>query len=168
MGEERQDARTTPPGRRFTVSEAAGRLGISAEAVRSRLKRGTLRSVKDGATVYVLLTPDQSRPDADQTAPEPDQTGDQTELVDALRDQVAYLREQLAVRDEEIRRRDHIIVGMVERLPPALEASQEPPQSPTSSPRASEGTTPQPEREEAQEPAQRPTGAPWWRRIFGG
>ncbi len=49
MGEERQDARTTPPGRRLTVSEAAGRLGISAEAVRSRLKRGTLRSVKDGA-----------------------------------------------------------------------------------------------------------------------
>jgi hypothetical protein len=154
MAEERQDARTTPPGRRFTVSEAAGALGISAEAVRSRLKRGTLRSVKDGATVYVLLTPDQSRPDADQTPPEPDQTGDQTELVDALRDQVAYLREQLAVRDEEIRRRDHLLASALERMP-ALEASREPPQSPT----------PSPERQEAETGTQR---RPWWRRVFGG
>jgi len=55
MGEDRQDARTTPPGRKLSVSEAAAALGISAEAVRSRVKRGTLQSVKEGASVYVLL-----------------------------------------------------------------------------------------------------------------
>jgi hypothetical protein len=152
MAKKQRDARTTPPGRRLPVSEAAVQLGISAEAVRSRLKRNTLRSVKDGATVYVLLAPDQSRPDADQT-------GDQTELVDALRNQVTYLREQLAVRDEEIRRRDHIIVGMVERLPPALEAP------PTE---ASGDTTPRPKHKKTKTTAQRPTGVPWWRGWFGG
>ena len=155
MEEERRDARTTPPGRRLTVSEAAGALGISAEAVRSRLKRGTLRSVKDGATVYVLLTPDQSRPDADQTAPEPDQTGDQTELV-------AVLREQLAAEREANRENRRIIIALTSRVP-ELEAAREPRESPTPSPEASEGTTPQPGREEAEEPAQR---RPWWRRVF--
>ncbi len=154
MGEERQDARTTPPGRRFTVSEAAGALGISAEAVRSRLKRGTLRSVKDGATVYVLLTPDQSRPDTDQIPPGHDQTGDQTELV-------AVLREQLAAEREANRENRRIIIALTSRIP-ELEAPRE---SPTPPPEASEGTTPQPEREAAEESAQR---APWWRGWFGG
>src|SRR5687768_1507843 len=45
--------------RRVTVSEAADILGITAEAVRTRIKRGRLDSVKDppkpGGTVYVLL-----------------------------------------------------------------------------------------------------------------
>ena len=172
MGEERQDARTTPPGRRFTVSEAAGALGISAEAVRSRLKRGTLRSVKDGATVYVLLAPDQSRPDADQTPPEPDQIGDQTELVEALREQTAYLQGVIATRDhelreraEEIRRRDSALerqqelTAMFANRLRELEAPQASQESPPDT------TTPQPEREAAETPA---PPRPWWRRILGG
>jgi excisionase family DNA binding protein len=42
------------------VNEAAEVLGISAKAVRSRIKRGTLESVKDGNTVYILLSSDQT------------------------------------------------------------------------------------------------------------
>ncbi len=154
MAEERQDARTTPPGRRLTVSEAAGALGISAEAVRSRLKRGTLRSVKDDATVYVLLETDQSRPDTAQTPPDPDQTYDQSELVAQLRDEIAFLRDQVR-RQQEITAQQAVTMR-------ALTAPGEP--------EASEGATPQPGREAAEEPAQpRPPAAlPWWRRIFGG
>src|SRR3954463_10388636 len=82
--------------RRLTVSQAAEELRISAEAVRSRVKRGTLHSTKEGGTVYVLLPgcldDGQIRPGADQSEAEHDRTGDQTstraesqaDLVDSL------------------------------------------------------------------------------------
>jgi hypothetical protein len=119
MGEDR-----TAPERRLTVSDAAQELGISAEAVRSRIKRGTLDSTKEGRTVYVLLP---GRPDSDQTTtghdrtndqapPEHDQTGTradvQGELVDSLLDQVTYMREQLAEEREARRRADTIIAQL--------------------------------------------------------
>ena len=55
--------------RRLTVSQATEELGISAEAVRSRVKRGTLQSTKEGGTVYVLLTTAPTRPDHDRARP---------------------------------------------------------------------------------------------------
>jgi hypothetical protein len=103
--------------RRVTVAEASEILGITAEAVRTRIKRGKLDSVKDPpdrtGTVYVLLKADQTRPNTDPTLQAQDQTSDQTALVDTLREQVAYLQgviatrdQELALRAEEIRRRD--------------------------------------------------------------
>src|ERR671910_120104 len=53
----------TPPKRRTTVSEAASILGISAEAVRGRIRRGTLPVERDGGTVYVLI----ARPAGERT-----------------------------------------------------------------------------------------------------
>ena len=47
----------TPPKRRTTVAQAAEILGISAEAVRGRIRRGTLLVERQGGTVYVLLDP---------------------------------------------------------------------------------------------------------------
>src|ERR687894_234904 len=107
----------SPDRRRVTVAEAAEILGITAEAVRTRIKRGKLTSVKDPpdrtGTVYVLLEADQTGPNIDPTSQGQDQTADQTALVEALREQVAYLQgviatrdQELAVRSEEIRRRD--------------------------------------------------------------
>jgi hypothetical protein len=55
------DART-----RSSVPEAAQLLGISAEAVRSRVQWQTLKSTKVDGTVYVLLDTDQARPTADE------------------------------------------------------------------------------------------------------
>jgi hypothetical protein len=52
----------TTPKRRFTVAEAAEVLQLSADAVRSRIKRGSLQSAKEGNTVYVLLDTDQATP----------------------------------------------------------------------------------------------------------
>jgi hypothetical protein len=106
--------------RRYTVAEAAEILGITAEAVRTRIKRGKLGAVKEpdapGGTVYVLLETDPTRPNSDPTMKGQDQTSDQThrsELVHTLREQVAYLQGVIATRDrelatraEEIRRRD--------------------------------------------------------------
>ena len=72
-------------------------LGITTGAVRNRLSRGTLRSIKEDQTVYVLLPTDMSR-DAERGAgdtpggmppPEPDA------LTSELRDRLRYVEGQL-------------------------------------------------------------------------
>jgi hypothetical protein len=88
--------RTPPVRQRVTVAEAARILETTADAIRSRIKRGTLESVKDGAHVFVLLSPDQmppeQGPDAAQTTA---RTGDRDELLAAKDETIAALREQL-------------------------------------------------------------------------
>ena len=106
--------RTAPeqlPERRLTVSDAALELGLSAEAVLSRIKRGTLRNTKEANTVYVLLPADHTTTGHDQTTYQTSaRTGArgaaQEDLVDSLLDLVAYTRAQLAEEREARRRAD--------------------------------------------------------------
>jgi excisionase family DNA binding protein len=118
---------------RVTVAEAARLLGLSAEAVRMRIKRGTLASEKVGGTVYVFLDADTTRSNADPPRSIADQTTNQTTeqpaLVDVLREQVAYLREQLDQEREANRENRRIIAGLVQRVP-ELEPASEPRESP--------------------------------------
>jgi hypothetical protein len=135
VGEDRTSAETSPPKRRYTVAEASRILNTTAEAVRSRIKRGTVESVKEGRTVYVLLGLDQTPPEQRlDDAPTIDRTHPD-ELISMLREQIAYLQGVIATRDrelatraEEIRRRDaalereqQLTAGFAERLR-ALEA----------------------------------------------
>jgi uncharacterized small protein (DUF1192 family) len=141
----------TETERRLTVTEAADALGITSEAVRTRLSRGTLRSVRDQGRVYVLL-------DRDMTQPNTDRTNDQTALVDELRERVAFLEAELKIRTEENRRKDHLLAAALERIP-AIEPSESPEtvegEPNRAEPRSATGGT--------QDGAQRP----WWRRVFG-
>src|SRR5215208_3552764 len=128
-----------PIERRLTVHEAAKVLGITPEAVRSRIQRGTLAKEKgDDGTVYVRLNDDQLRTNADkqtdQSAYIGDQTDDQSQLVEHMASEIEHLREMLALRDEEIRRRDHLLAAALERIP-----AIEPPDTP-SEPRESRET----------------------------
>jgi excisionase family DNA binding protein len=61
-----EHATDTPPTRRVPVKEAAKVLGITANPVRKRVERGTLRSERDGEARYVILDADMPRP-ADDT-----------------------------------------------------------------------------------------------------
>ena len=95
---------------RVPVQEAAHLLGISPEAVRSRLYRGTLaKETGTDGTVYVRLQVDQLRHDDEQTV---DQSQPNTELVGELRARVEDLREQLAEEREARRRADTIIAQL--------------------------------------------------------
>ncbi len=174
-----------------------GRTAVSrptAEAVRSRVKRGTLRSTKEGGTVYVLLPgslgDDQTRPGKDQTTevndrtedqttPEYDRARDQAELVESLLDQLAYMREQLAEEREARRRADTIMAQLSQanaeqaRTIRALEAPQDARDEPHGPETVSETTggidTPT-DRGEPEMPASQPTTPErrsWWRRWFG-
>jgi hypothetical protein len=148
--------------RTVPVPEAARILGISPEAVRSRIQRGTLRKDKaaDG-TVYVRLDADQTRSYGDETTDETiDQSGVQTHLVGSLEDQISFLRAELVTRNEELRRKDHIIAALTERIP-ELEASPDSREGPVTVTEDTDKSSAPPEQ---QEPSQRRS---WWRAFFG-
>jgi hypothetical protein len=160
MGEGRTDEPRDEPqaNQRLTVAQAAAALDITEGAVRSRIKRGTLPTLKEGGTVYVVLG---GTSEATHT-PHADEPSDQSELVESLQDQITYLRQQLAAERDANSENRRLLAAALERIP-AIEA----PESPESAePRSDRGTTP----EEQEEPTSR--GAPqeersWWRRMFG-
>src|SRR5918997_903476 len=124
MREGRLTGDESSSNRRLTVPQAAQALGITEGAVRGRLKRGTLRSHREGGTVYVVLEGSPSAVHRDESV---DSLTDQPELVEELRRTNELLREVITTRDEEIRRRDTIIMNMTEAMkalnPPAPEDS---------------------------------------------
>src|SRR5215210_14932 len=110
--------------RRVTVVEAATILSITPDAVRSRLRRGTLRKDRgpDGEVLVVL--------DGDASATDRPTDQPTVALIEALEEQITYLREQAALWQEEARRKDHLLAAALEaaaleRLP-ALEEPSEP------------------------------------------
>ena len=155
--------------RRYTVQDAADMLGITTGAVRNRLSRGTLRSVKDSGRVYVLLPADTSR-DTDRD----------TDRTDEL---IATLREQLAAERRANEENRRIIAALTQRIPeiePPREPVSAPPESPTAATEQPGRTVPQPSVVPStdEHPGRGPIpdtpgperGAerPWWRRMFGG
>ena len=138
------DADQKPTDHRLTVFEAAEVLGISPEAVRARIKRGTLRKDKgpDGI-VYVHLDAVPPRQDGDETesSSRPDAS-----LVEVLREQVDALRLDLEgwkkeAEDwkDEARRKDTIIMSLTQRIPELPSAApQEAPGAPQADAAASE------------------------------
>jgi hypothetical protein len=147
---------------RLTVAQAAASLGITEGAVRSRIKRGTLPTTKEGGTVFVLLG-DGTSP-ANQ-APNTDVPGDQSELIASLQDQVRYLREQLdaerEARTEERRRHDTVVAQLTSKIP-AIEAPQERPGAPETGEKEPERSEPRPATGEAQEGAELPQQRSGW------
>jgi hypothetical protein len=112
-----------------------------------------LPSTKEDGTVYVLLPDDMSR-DAER---DPDDTPDGIRL--------RYVEGRLEAERQAHAEARRIIAGLVERIPPQLEAPSEARESPETAsadpdrepPRSATGRA----REEASE-------RPWWRRVFGG
>ena len=150
------------------MAEAAEILGISAEAVRGRIRRRTLPVEREGGAVYVLLeTTTGDRPTADQPRTTADRPADRTELVEALREQIADLRGQLAEANAANRENRRIIAGLTQRIP-ELETA-----SPAEQPGAPETVAEETGRSEEPRPAAGgaqagPRRAWWWRRMFGG
>ncbi len=160
MGADRTD-RPEPTARRVTVSEAAGLLGITPEAVRMRIKRDTLRSDRRDGRVFVLLGPD--RPTEHTTErTDPTDHRDRDELI-------AHLRSEVEAWREAARRKDHLLAAALERIP-AIEA----PASGATDERGPHQTVEEEPGRASPRPADAgPQTAPqrlwrsWWRRRFG-
>ena len=149
---------------RLTVPDAAQALGISPEAVRNRLSRGTLESIKEDGTVYVLLQADKVRYTGDTPNDGPRHTGDiptdipgeSEALISAKDETIRVLTEQLEAEraaNAEMRR---IVAGLVQRVP-QLEAPGEAPESPVSSSEGRGSSSTPPEQEKRS----------WLARFFG-
>src|SRR4051794_2924989 len=109
--------------RRVTVLEASSLLGITPDAVRARLRRGTLRKerAEDGTLLVVLDqgTSDTTATDSDTTA-----TEQPTDLyIKALKSQIDMLQHELEDRKQEAQRKDAILLSMTEAMK-VLEAPQ--------------------------------------------
>src|SRR5215212_10645602 len=117
MGEDRT-SQPGPTDQRATVPEAAELLGITAEAVRMRIKRGTLRSERQGGRVFVLLG--QTQP-TEQPTDRPDEPNALISQMQGRIDSLERQLEEAADRDRENRR---IIAALTSRIP-AIEAPQE-------------------------------------------
>jgi hypothetical protein len=146
--------------RRIPLREAADALGVSKDAVRQRIRRGTLQSEKaEDGRVYVYL--DDSVYDV-QTTGHAD-----SGLVDELRDRVRYLERQVEEERDARRRADTLLARLMDRVP-ELESPSESPSEPRVSPETSEEeperAEPRPATGKVQEDVQRP----WWRRVFSG
>ena len=156
--------------RRLTVQEAAEVLGTSVDAVRMRVRRGSLESEKDpDGRVYVWVK-------GDSTETKPGLDGEPSALISAKDETIRVLSEQLESEREARRRADTIIAQLtqanaalaarVPELEASQEASQEPPEAPEAADEYPKGAEQHPPSStgEAQSKDQRP----WWRRMFGG
>jgi hypothetical protein len=103
----RLDVEDGTAGRWLDVNSAADELGVSTDAVRKRISRGTLRSDRRDGTVRVWL--DDSGTEAGREA-----QVDGGALVEVLKEQAEYLREQLAEEREARRRADTIIAQLTQ------------------------------------------------------
>ncbi len=165
-----------------TITEAAARLGISKEAMRSRVQRRRVQARKgDDGQWYVILPNDADAspcPTAASASPMADATGAigydapqepaDTRLVE-MRAEVQFLRERLQARDDEIAamRRDHaraeeewrVLLQTSQRLLPAAV-----PQAPERSAHAASGAMSVQPANTAPASAQRVPGD-FWRRL---
>lgn len=101
-----------------TVAEAAELLGISADAVRKRVQRGTLQGYKVAGQWYVIPNGagqasrqrQDNRPDGQDATTGHVQDSDQTALVEALQEHIAFLQAELV-------RKDQLLAAMTQRIP---------------------------------------------------
>jgi excisionase family DNA binding protein len=151
------ESRTRPDLDRLTVAEAAYALGVSQDAVRKRISRGTIPHHRnESGRVYVYLSPSETVHETDQATKQDDASNTvQDAYIRSLEDQIAFLR-------RELERKDTILLNLTDRIP-QLEAPREKPPEP------SEGTGPQSATDGPQAASEQPQSEarPWWRRFFG-
>jgi excisionase family DNA binding protein len=145
---------------RLTVSQAAERLGVTQDAVRKRISRGTIRHDKDhDGRIFVYLDSfeieSETVQDRDQDQEsETVQDGGQDKYTRSLEDQINFLR-------QELERKDTIIMSLTQRIP-ELESAPELRDAPQTDSESTKNGTPGPEDQER--PQERRS---WWRRFFG-
>jgi hypothetical protein len=147
---------------RVTIARAAERLGLSQDAIRKRVRRGTLAQDRgqDGL-IHVYIPATEGVQDESKTGQDTGQDTAGDLYTRSLEDQVRFLR-------SELERKDAILLRLAERVP-ELEA---PPQSAQEAQDVVESASEGESRETAPEEPQATTSQgsafrSWWRRLFG-
>jgi len=150
--------------RALTVADAASALGITQDAVRKRIRRGTIQSEKDeSGRIYVYVPASETVHKTDQDTSQP--PSDSTALISAKDETIAALRDQLEAERQAHAEARRLLMAALERIPPQLEAPQEATGGAERGAEEPERAGPHSATGGAQEGAQQ---RPWWRRVFGG
>jgi hypothetical protein len=158
LGEHNQEPRPHM-SQRHTVKEAAEVLGTTVDAIRGRIRRGTLDSLKVDGQVYVLLDATNREQHSDKSDSD---SSDGRGLPDVQSELVAELRSQNEWLRREVERKACILIEMAQRIP-EVEAPSESPEGPQTA--LEDLTKGGDDVHTDQEPAQRRS---WLHRFFVG
>jgi hypothetical protein len=169
-----------------TVVEAADILGITPDAVRSRLRRGTLKRSpergEDGEVLVIMPAPKNSDQSGDQSETVSDRSADQSRnqsatdrdasptvandaLVEALERQIEQLQDQLAESNRANAEHRRLLAAALERIP-AIEAPEDSaPEATGASVQSSENSANGTGKDEAHVPSEQRS---WLHRFFFG
>ena len=109
--------------RTVSIGEAASILRISTEAVRKRIKRGSLRAHKDkdgqwlvdlDEKVVAEIARERTAGGNGASENAPDSHGSSSRLEETLEDEVTFLREEIGFLRQEIARLDTIIISLTQ------------------------------------------------------
>jgi hypothetical protein len=144
---------------RVSVYQAAEIMGVTVDAIRKRVSRGTIPHERDeDGRVWVILDIDQ---DTSSNVRDSDQPQSATDaLISQMQERIASLERQLDQEREANSEHRRLLLRALERIPPQLEARESP-----------EPVEEEPDRVEphsATGEAQKGVQRPWWRRMFGG
>ena len=103
--------------RTVSLDEAAAILAISPDALRKRIKRGTVEASKDEAGRWRLMMDDDRTDGLDN-----DQK--MSGHVQALQATIELLKQQIESKDRELERRDTLMMTLMQRIP-QLEAPKD-------------------------------------------
>ena len=146
---------------RVSVYQAAEVMGVTVDAIRKRVSRGTIAHEKgEDGRVWVILDTDQDTASKVRDADQPQ--SDAVALISAKDETIAALREQLEQANERDRENRRIIAALTSRIP-AIEAPAETPGAAETAEEQQGRGEPHSATVESQESVQRP----WWRRVFG-
>jgi hypothetical protein len=109
---------------RVSVYQAAEVIGVTVDAIRKRISRGTIPHERDeDGRVWVLLDTDQ---DATSNIPDSDRPqSDSGALISEMRDRIASLERQLEQERQANSEHRRLLAAALERIPPQLEAPSE-------------------------------------------
>jgi hypothetical protein len=174
---------------RLPVAQAAEVLGVTRDAIHKRIQRGTIDYEKgDDGRFYVFVdTSTQWLHSSKDTSTDTSTDESRVEsgaLISEMRGRIEDLRAQLEAERQAHAEARRLLLSALEKIPPAIEAPSEPPESPTAATPQPGRVEPQAPLEEAQEAPemhmpeagggplprdrQTPSERPWWRRMFGG
>jgi hypothetical protein len=115
--------------RTLEISEAARILGISTEAVRKRIKRGSLKAQKNGDGQWLVILDearlataardnggDSAQTDAASVATTMNLVRSSAAIEETLRDEIDVLRDEVGFLREEISRLETIIVSLTQNV----------------------------------------------------
>jgi hypothetical protein len=146
---------------RQTIAEAAKKLEVTQEAIRARIRRGTIEHDKDeSGKTYVYLTEDEAHSQSDTNAVV---NGVVNDYITSLKSEIESLKRDREVWQEEAKRKDAIIMALTNRIP-ELEAPQDMSSDATES-RVS-ARTGDPKGSVPPEPQNGSVRPSWWRRLF--